>query len=206
MDFNTITYNRYIPITNMGIHSTGTLFLEGKDVTSTNTVFINGVSTKDFVILSKTKLLVDIPNSELNSPINNVSLAGSSGDVGFLTFNLNSKDSFSSSKYVIQRFFRYLFTDPGSNVFDQEEGVGLVSNMGTISFDDVEVYIASAIKQAEEYVLQTQRPELSDDKTLRMVNIMNISYSISTLTASVALQFELADGSAAITDFNVTGY
>ena len=202
-DFNCITYTKIIPVTEIGIHSPGTLSVEGSDVLSTDTVFINGVSTKEFIILSKTKLIVDIPSQEQANPIRTVTLAGPSGDVGILGFDLTSKLPMTDSKYVIQRFFRFLFTNPGSDVFNPAEGVGLVSKVGGTAFENMEVEIITCIKQAENYVLNTQQPELPDSKTLRMVNVSNVSYSINTLTASVSLSFELADGTLAYTDFKV---
>ena len=202
-DFGCVTYTKIIPVSGIGIHSPGTLSVEGADVLSTSTVFINGVSTKEFIILSKTKLIVDIPSQEQTNPISTVTLAGPTGDVGILGFDLTSKAPMSDSKYVIQRFFRFLFTDPGSNVFDPAEGVGLVSKVGATAFENIEVEVVTCIKQAEAHILTTQRPELPDSKTLRMVNVTNVSYSINTLTAAVSISFELADGTLAYTDFKV---
>lgn len=202
-DINLISYTQMIPVTNIGIHSQGTLFVEGKDITPAKSVFINGVSATSFIVLSKTKLIVDLPTSEINKPINSVAIAGNTGEVGFVSFSVKPQANITDSKYVIQRFFNVLLKEPNSDVFNPGSGVGLLSKLGNIDFEDVEVLVAGGIREAEQFIIQTQKPELADSKTLVTVNILNVSYSITTLTASVAVQFELADGTTAYTDFNI---
>ena len=202
-DINVIKYSQFIPVTNLGLESQFTLFIEAPDIQRVETVFINGTSTKEFVVLSTNKLIVDIPIALRNSPIKTVSLAGVSGEVGFLTFNIKSNDPITDSRYVVQRFFRYLLMDRGTDIFNPVEGLGLLSGLTNVKFDDVEVYVVSAIQEAEQHVIRTQRPQLPTSKTLRMVQIENVSYSTNTLTASVELGFTLADGSKVNTQFNL---
>lgn len=202
-DFNSITYQYLIPILDIGIHSGNTLYITASDITPTKTVFINKTSTIDFVVVSRTKLLVDIPAAELNSPISSVTLAGSTGEVGLLSFDVKSQKAGSDSKYVVQRFLRTLLMDPGSDIFSPEAGTGLLSMLGNVDFEDVEVLITSSIQDAADIVRRNQKVELSDSKTLNMVKVLNVSYSINTLTASVSLQFVFADGSTVDTDFNI---
>lgn len=202
-DFSAIQYTKLIPINSVGIHTSSTLFIDGDDVTETTTVFINGTSTKEFVIVSPTRLLVDIPQSQIGNAISTISVAGSSGTVGSLSFSLTSKTAMTDSRYVVQRFFNTLLSDPGSDVFSPSSGVGILSRIGVVDFEDVEVFITSAIKRAEEITIERQKPEIADSKTLTMVNIINVSYSINTLTASVSLQFVLGNGTTVNTDFNL---
>lgn len=203
IDFNCIAYQYLIPVLDIGVHSGNTIYITASDITPTKAVFINKTSTTDFVVVSRTKLLVDIPAAELNVPISSVTLSGSSGEVGLLSFDIKSQKAGSDSKYVVQRFLRTLLMDPGSDIFSPEDGTGLLSKLGNVDFEDIEVLITSSIQDAADLVRRNQKVELPDSKTLNMVKVLNVSYSINTLTASVSLQFVFADGSTVDTDFNI---
>lgn len=205
-DISLVKYTNFIPITKIELQGPATLAIEGKDVTAVSTVFINGESTKEFVVLSRTRVIVDIPGSQLNAPISTVKLAGDTGEVGFISFLLNSKTEMTDSRYVTQRFFRYLLMTPGSDIYNPTHGTGILDIMGNISFEDAELYLTNAVRAAESFVVDTQTPDLPDSKTLRMVNIVNVSYSINTLTTAVSLEIVLADGARVDTSFNVAGY
>lgn len=204
-DINCIEYSFTIPVTNVGLYDRSSLSIDAKDAAKTVSVFVNGVKTPSFVVVSSTNIIAVIPSSESGKAITSVSLVGKSGDVGVLTFNAKNSNPINDANYVIQRFFRFLLMDKGSDVFNPTYGVGMLSALGALTMEDVEVYVSSCIRDAEAQLLSTQYPELPDSKTLVMVSVVNISYSVNTLTAAVSLRFRLADGTNLNTNFNVAG-
>ena len=205
-DFYCMDFEEVVPITKATLVDSATIQLEGTDVREVTRALINGVDSPNFVIVSRSKLNARIPLTEVDSPITSLSLVGKSNKTANVNFTLKSSKLIDDSTYVVQRFMRCLIMDPGSDIFNPNYGVGLLTYTGSSNFEDIELIITSAIRVAESQVKQTQSVDLALSKSLSMVEVLNVSYSINTLTASVGIKFTMADGSTVATTFSVLGY
>lgn len=206
IDFSCLEFIQLIPVTKIDLIDQRTLKISASQLGDVKRVLINGDDSPQFIILSQTDLAADIPSTQLDSPISSISLVGSSNEAASITFTAKSTQQMTDSVYVLQRFMRFLLMDPGSDIFNPSAGVGLQSLMGSQNIQDMEVIITSALRVAEGQVKDTQYPELADSKTLTLVEIQNVSYSINTLTAAASIKLTMADGTTVSPDFSIVGY
>lgn len=202
LDFTSLKFTELIPITKLSMVGS-TLIIEGEDVSNTTKVFVNGISTGEFIIASKTEVRSSLPEG-LDSTIQTVNLVGQSGKAANIQFSIKNNTKLSDSKYVMQKYFKCLFMTRGSDIFDPTYGAGIQSIVGT-NISTVDSEIVSYIKEAEKQIIQRQLFEDLPSRLLKRVQILGVSTDLNSLSVSVSLGFEMIDGSTVDTSFNM-GY
>lgn len=204
-DFPVTTFVEVIPTLSVSLVDTVTLSVTAKNLAGLTRVVLNGVDATEFMVVSPTRAIVTIPPSIRKSPLESIRLVGESDQAAIIEFRANTIQRMTDSVYVLQKYFRLLFMTPGSNVFNLDEGVNILSLVGTSVLGDIESDLYRKLKDAERQLKESQRPESEDSKLLSVVNINNISYSVNTLTAFISLTLETLDGSTVTADFNTVG-
>lgn len=205
-DFNVLEFIQLIPVTSVDMLDMSTLRIKSTDVRPATRVVINSVDTPEFVILSATELVATIPASQVGNAIETITVVGKSNQISTVAFTAKSPHKMTDSTYVLQKFMRLLLMDPGSDIFNPEMGAGLQNAVGSEGVEDIELLTVTAIQKAEQQLKNAQYPELPDSKSLMLVEIQNVSYSINTLTVSITISLTMADGTKVDTDFSVLGY
>lgn len=203
-DFPCTVFNQIIPIQKLGLVDSYTLRIEAKSASLVKRVVVNGVDATNIVIASNTTVYAAIPDSQINSVLSTITLIGESNEAAIISFNVKSTTQMNDSLYVLQRFMRLLLMTKGSNAFSPESGASLQASIGE-DISRIQTNAVLAIKDAEQQLLDMQSVTLSPSKTLSVVEILNISYSINTLTVSIELMLVMEDGSTVTTNFGVAG-
>lgn len=205
-DYCAMHFVQTIPVQSISLVDQITFEITATNFSNLKKILINGVNATEYVILSKTKLIVTIPKELRTRPISTVSLLGDSNEAATITFNAKTTQAMNDSIYVLQRFMRILFMRPGSSIFSPSTGSNLLSIIGEPDLLGMaQATLIQKIENAEYQLKAMQPPELSDSKLLSVVNIENISYSVNTLSVAVSLTFTMIDGSTVTADFNSVG-
>lgn len=202
-DFPCVRFVQKIPVTGVEFIDNTTLKLIGSDVRRATRVLINNTQAPEMLIASKTDLLVTIPVSQRNVPISTLAIVGDSDEVASVVLTARTTQQMTDSLYALQRFLRLLLTRRGSDAFEPDVGTTLLDIVGSRNYDSVAVDIVSAIKEAEQQLRRTQVPRTSLSKIVSMVEVLDVSYSVNTLTASVSLSLVMATGNRLETSFQI---
>ena len=206
-DFNAIEFVALLPINSISLlDGEKSIRLTTPEVNKVTRVLINGQDAGKFVITSPTTVVVDIPVSELNSVLESATLVGSSGEFSTVSFTAKSPQFMTDYSYSLQRFFRFLLMDPGSDIFNPTVGGGFVSLAGSTVLEDIALIATQRIRDVAKHVIETQSPTLAASKTITSVEITNINYSMRLSTLDVELSFSVLDGNSVVTGFSVSGY
>lgn len=110
-----------------------TLVVDGRDLNSAHTVFINNVKAENVVVISATRLMAEVP-FELVVPITSVEVVSNR-----LTNTERSKISFSIGdqpkavqgiERLMQKFIKILIQSPGKDLWSPKVGGGLLGLVG----------------------------------------------------------------------------
>jgi hypothetical protein len=203
-DFVCAEFNQIIPIKKLSLVDKFTLKIEASDLSSVKKVLVNGAAATEVLTTSSTIMYATIPESQINSVLQSVVLVGTSNEAAIISFSARSITAMNDSIYVLQRFLRILLMEKGSDAFNPTIGAGIQTAIGNIA-NNATTNALLAVKSAETQLIQMQTTLLDSSKTLTMVEILNISYSIYTLTLSISLSLHTLDGSKVTTNFNISG-
>jgi hypothetical protein len=164
VDFQVISYAGAADVSSVDIIGSDLMDLRirggpFRDITS---VRINGQEVK-FVTTSSTEIIAEIPPSQVRKPLRSLDVrtATASSRKSFVEFVRGSTPLVRSElTYLTQQFLAVLLSDPGSDIFNPELGVGLQSNIFGVSTaeearSEVVIALGLAIAQLE----STRLPE-----------------------------------------------
>lgn len=207
MDYPLLSFQQTKNIRRVTFFGTGTAVdIRGQGFGDITGVIINGVQSPLFVVVSSSRILADIPTSELGVVIRSVSVLTSNitdTTASIVSFEASiSSQQLGDAGVLVQRFLKILLTTPGSDIFSPDGG-GLLSLIGQISQSDaasVEASAALYIQQAEETMMTSQaaNPHLEDSAKLGKVTVLEASYSQAETALDIRLQIETLDGTVAV--------
>lgn len=171
------------------------LMLYGNDFRSAIEVYINDQLSPSFAVASKSKIIAQIPPSQVRSIINEIVVLSSDFTATFRTKLLFrfSQDprSVTGLRFMMQMYLKLLFTTAGTDAFSKRLGGSAMKSIGS-NFDlspgsNVVSDFAIAVSRATEQMvsLQSYQPRLSDDERLLSANLLNIQFDAAS-TALVA--------------------
>ena len=209
LDFNLLNFVTLIPIVSLGILNDNrtlkiTVDSSSTEATKVRKVLINGIASPNFIVESPTVLYADMP--VLNTAVETVTLVGDGGTTSMVTFTAKSTQELTDKRYSLQRFFRFLFMDTGTDIFNSETGGGLVSLAGQLDFYDAEVVISNLIREVSKQVIDSQVSNLSPSKTIVRVDPTSIINYVGRGVIHIELNFSFMDGNTIDTGFAVAGY
>lgn len=162
------------------------LDVKGRDFTGTSAVLINGYRSPTFVILSDSRLLADIPTSEIAKPIKTLnvlkdSLAGAESQSAVVSFEaVSTLPSVSSDSLLVQRVLKRLFTTQGSDIFSPNYGGNLLSLIGGVSqnSESLAAYARIYIRETVSAMIQEQSASSApQEEKVQSVQVLSASYS-----------------------------
>lgn len=111
------------------------LDIVGQDFRAVDEVLVNGIESPDVVILSKTRLLAQLPEALASAPtITDVSVLSRRLTVtpsSLLRFRIsNTPGRVRGTLRLMQRFLKILMTTPGRDIFSRRVGGGLLRSIG----------------------------------------------------------------------------
>jgi hypothetical protein len=187
-----------------------TLQIVGQDFSTVDQVLINDLPSPSVVILSKTKLLAQVPDELTLSLITSVTVTSNSLTVSprsLIKFQIGSPASkVSGILRLLQIFLKILFTSPGRDIFAPRLGgnglkdVGLTfgEDEGGNIVSDFIVAVNTTVRQV--LTIQSKNPTLASSERLMSATVTSATYSsvesaliVSVLVVSQAGQSATAN-------------
>ena len=204
IDFPILGYQDVVPVKTIGLANNiaWTLEVLGGPRKVIVEVRVNEEKATEFVVVSKQKMLVEIPKVLRNSRITSViALRGldSSSSKTLLTFNaaLGGRVTSGFSR-VLQNYLKVLLSRPGSDAFMPAVGGGLYELVG-ITMDESELKTKArvSVSSASAHVIEMQagnsRIPLSEQ--LLKAELVAITLDQRSLTLDLSIKVTAGDGS-----------
>lgn len=163
--------------------------LRGSDFNSAVEVFINRQSSPSFSVRSKTEIRAQIPDSQVDEAVQEVSVLSSkftATDRSLIAMRLGDHPQHVSGLLrLIQAYIKVLMRNPGSDIFEPEIGAGLGNMIAKYLHGTQDVApsdIALTVSRAERQVMRMQARDsgLSDDERLASAQLLGIHSSVAT--------------------------
>jgi len=176
-----------------------TLAIIGDDFRAVDEVLINQIPSPDVLVLSKTQLLAQVPDTLSRQAVSSVSVISKrliATKKSFVDFKVSqSAGKVSGITKLMQLFLKVLFTTPGSDIFSPQLGGGglrsLGENFGVDQGGDiVSSFIVSVDNTTRQLIqIQSRQNNLAIDERLLSAKVTNAGYSKdqTALLASINL-------------------
>lgn len=176
------------------------LDIVGQDFRSVDEVLINDIPSPDIIVLSKTRLLAQLPDSLQKVP-NVVSVSVLSRNLTITNRSLirfrisDTPGRVTGILRLVQLFLKVLFTTPGSDIFNKRTGGGALVNIGeTFGADEggdiISDFVISVDTTARQILAQQGRnPRIPRDERLLSARVKAAGFNrqLGALIATVEL-------------------
>lgn len=202
LDFQVISAREVIKINRVRLYpasSVRTLDVIGEDFRSVDEVLINEIASPDVVVLSRTRLLAQVPDTLTNATLTSVSVISQRlaiTEKSFIKFRISrTPGKVTGIMRLVQLFLKILFTTPGTDIFSPKIGGGGLKSLGS-SFgldeggDIVSGFIISVDNTARQIIqIQSRRFNIPPDERLLSAKVIRAGYNRNetALLASVEL-------------------
>lgn len=202
VDFQVCFPQEILPLTGVrtidGL-SVRTVDVRAADLRGADEVLINGVPAPEFVLLSDTRLLAQVPDAVLSSPISSVQVTSSRlvlSPQSRIRFRLgNTTSKVRGILRLVQLFLKILLTSQGSDIFARKIGASALRNLGdTFSaaesgrvVSDLVLSVANAQRQL--IAIQARDTSIPADERLLAAKVTRAAYdrNESALVATIEL-------------------
>jgi hypothetical protein len=210
VDFQVCFPQQVVPLNSVRILpglSPKSLDILGTDFRSVDQVLINELVSPDVVILSKTRLLAQVPTDLQNSALNSVSVISTKLTVSSrstIKFRIGRTPSkVSGILRLVQIFLKVMLTTTGIDIFAPRIGgnalknIGLTfgKNQGGAIVSDIIVAVSTTQKQI--MAIQGRDPTIPRDERLLAANVKSASYNRQEAALIVSVELTSQAGRAA---------
>jgi hypothetical protein len=184
-----------------------TVELRGTDFSSAERVNINEVPVPEFMIVNKTTIYAQLPDS--NSPISSIEVLSSrfSRDVesAMLSFEIGGKTrKVDGVLKLVQLFTKWILQSPGSDLFNPTRGGGLQQIVGQVSTGkDLQPVFASITRAVNTTVTQIRSaqinvPQLPLNERLLSATLLDMKIYEEYMQARARVVLQSAGGAEAV--------
>lgn len=185
----------------------------GEDFRSVDEVLINQIVSPDVVVLSKTRLVAQVPDDLLSQRVFSVTVLSRR-----LTLSAKSVLRFRVSKTpgkvsgvlrLVQKFLKLLLTTPGSDIFNKQAGGGALRNVGgTFGADeggDIVSDLVIAIDNTTRQIvaMQSRNPSLPREERLLSAKILRAGFNKEEGALDVTVEITNQAGAAATANLEI---
>lgn len=202
-DLLTVTKVRFLP----GVLPRS-LEIQGLRFRQADEVYVNNLPAPEFVAVSDTKLLAQIPDSQSTSLIRAVSVLAtrpSPNRKSVLRFEMGrGLATVQGIEKLVQHFIKILIQNPGTDIFAPAEGGGLRGLVGrSVNKDEgraLRSAVVSAASRTRDQVVarQSRTPRLPPDERLLRAEVLGVGFSPSTTALAVRLGLGAVSGKEAV--------
>jgi len=206
MDLQIISYRDIAPISRVDFvpGSIGlVLDITGRDFVNVTDVLINGVASPEFIVMSPTRITAQIPTSQLTRQIRTLKVlltSVSQTGASVLSFEVRGGRSETSGiTYIVQTFLMLLLSTPGSDIFNQNLGAGLLDLVrGAVQRGSFRAQVSQAISRALTQMLGLQAgSNLPAEDKLASATLLEASFDPRSASVSVRIQVYSSAGQTA---------
>lgn len=212
-----VTYLRdivnVISVTNVVGSSPRMLDVRGPDFRSVVKVETNEIEAPSYVIMSKTRLLVQVPDSMQNDLITSVNVLSSrltASERSQVYFELtNNPQKLDGIQKLVQTFLLYLMRTPGTDAWNPGTGGGVQRLVGSYFSKNATGGITAAFTLAVSRVrsqvisIQARNPRLSTDEKLAAANVLSAIFSAVQTALLARVELISQSGKRAIVGVNI---
>lgn len=209
-DLQVVLPRESIPVTSVRIVpgvSIRTLDVVGEDFRAVDEVLINQIPSPDVMVLSKTRLLAQVPEVLYRQTISSVSVISqrlTATQKSFIDFKLaTTPGKVTGILRLMQLFLKTLFTTPGSDIFAPQWGGGglkpLGANFGKDQGGDIVSGFIVSVDNTTRQIVQTQsrQPRLRADERLLVARVTNAGFNKAETALLVTIELLSQAGRAA---------
>ncbi len=186
----------------------------GDDFTAVDEVLINDVQSPDVIILSKNRLIAQLPTLyEKNRVINSVKVLSRRLTVtkrSLIRFRIgDTPGRVQGILRLLQKFLKILFTTPGTDIFSPRTGGSGLKNIGeTFGIDEgidvVRDFIISVRNTNRQIIaIQGRDPRIPRDERLLAAKVLQSGYNQETTALVAKVEITSQAGRAAITNVEI---
>ena len=186
-----VTYLRdivnVVSVTNVPGSSPRMLDVRGPDFSSVAKVEIDEIQAPSYVVMSKTRLLVQVPDSMQDTLITSVNVLSSrltAAERSQVYFEFtNNPQKVSGIQKLVQTFLLYLMRTPGTDAWAPNTGGGIQGLVGAHFAKNATGGITAAFTLAVSRVrsqiisIQARNPRLAADEKLAASNVLSAIFS-----------------------------
>jgi hypothetical protein len=183
----------------------------GDDFTAVDEVMINDVQSPDVIILSKNRLIAQMPTLyERNRVVNSVKVLSRRLTVtkrSVIRFRIgDSPGRVQGILRLLQKFLKILFTTPGTDIFSPRTGGAGLKNIGeTFGIDEgrdvVRDFIISVRNTTRQIIaIQGRDPRIPRDERLLAAKVLQGGFNRETTALVAKVEITSQAGHAAITN------
>lgn len=175
------------------------VLITGDRMDEASVVYLNDIEAPEFAVLSKNRLIAQVPASQVSSIIRKVAVVANTPSVNrssLLHFEIGTSISnITGIEKLVQAYCKQLIQTPGSDRFRPDDGGGLLKLIGrNVSQGDtknLQASVIGAIGRARDQLLARQNLDrrIPADERLLTVTAQAVGFdaTTTTLTASIAL-------------------
>ena len=213
VDYRVLEFRSSTPLSQVGVFSRTppTLEVRGRGFKDVVSVQINGVPSPEFIVLSPTRLLAQIPSRMVGSEIRSVSVFSADGDEvstrSVILFKLNHSGLAAEGRIrMVQSFLKRLLTTRGSDIFRPQDGGDLLALLGTAQQPGMlKAAAATSVNEAaaQEIQAQSRKTRLLPSERLRAVSLLAADFEPRTGTLAIRIRLTAVDGTTTDAAINV---
>jgi hypothetical protein len=181
----------------------------GTDFSSVDDVLINDIRSPDVVVVSRNRLVAQVPDEIPGDRVLSVTVLSKRLTVtprSLLRFRISRvPGKVSGLQRLIQLFLKVLFTTPGSDIFHKRLGAGALGSVGTYHNKEVVNNFIVAVDQAARQVvaLQGRRADIPRDERLLNAKVIRTGFNPETASLDVTVEIMSQAGSTALANVGV---
>ena len=189
------------------------LTIIGERLDQATTVYINDVESPEFVVSTKSRIIAQVPDSEVKSIISKVAVVAekpSANRSSLLHFEMpGTFKSLQGIERLVQHFCKMLMQSPGSDKFSPNEGGGLLKIVGrNVSRNDsksLQASVVGAVSRTRDQILsrQASNSRIPSDERLLSVTTEAVGFDVATTTLRARIALSAVSGRQAVANLTV---
>lgn len=216
IDVKILTIRDLLPITQVEFAAKVvplSVLIQGDRLDQASIVFINDMEAPEFAVLSKNRILAQVPTSERSSILRKIAIVATTPSVNrssLLHFEIGSSfKGLSGIEKLVQAYCKQLIQTPGSDRFRPDEGGGLLKLVGrNVSKGDtknLQASVIGAIGRARDQLLARQNLDrrIPADERLLSVSAESIGFDATTTTLVTSIALSAVSGRQAVANLNL---
>lgn len=216
VDFQVVFPQELVELTSVRVLpgiSPRTLDITGKDFGAVDEVLVNGVVSPELVVVSKTRLLAQVPTAFVNQTITSVTVVSTKLSMSrrsLLRFRVGRTPSkVSGTLRLMQIFLKLLFSTPGTDIFAPRAGGAALTRIGATFGQDEggsivsDFVVAVGSTQRQILAIQSRDPSLPRDERLLAARVLSAGYNRNEAALIVSVELTTQAGRAAVANVTV---
>lgn len=203
-----LSVNAYQPLRNF---SPPSVMVSGLNLDKTDEVVFNNVPTREFVVVSPSRIIFRIPPEQVNKPLTSLVLYGIAPGItpaGNIAFDVGRAAKIDGLDRLVQSFLLILMTTPGSDAFNLSSGGGAKSLIGKATDTAgksaaADLSVAVARTKTELLATQAKDRRIPQSERLLSASLTNVSFNPDTTTLFATIEIRNVLGNSA--QFNLDG-